>query len=863
MMRVTTLKASGGGVGGLLDYYCGLAEGVGPTVGRGPADYYLDPDEPAGRWWGAGCSALGLEGEVGAEQLRALLEAQHPESGTGLGRPFADSSVRGFDATFSAPKSVSVLWALAEDPWVRAEVLAAHDSAVTAALGWFGQHGCVTRRAHDGVHQVDAEGITAALFRQHTSRTVDPQLHTHALISSKVQDVTSRWLALDARFLKYQQRTIGWVYDAALRCELTSRLGLEWGDMVGGQAELVKVPADAREVFSQRSAQVAAKRDELVARWMVEHDGLEPDRITIARLERSAVLASRPAKRHGLSGADLHDTWRAQAAELGLDLGSLSTGSLSMGSTTTGTVDPRAVAREALRRVAEESSTWLVADLARHVATLVPADAALSSAALVAEIDRIAAIAAEQCVDLTPERTGPTRADGRPVLEHVTDRRLTTPIVLEQERWLQDWALSHAHRPGPAPDAQVAASEAMAGTRSLVIVVGPAGTGKTRATAEAVGSLQRQGRSVVGLAPSGKAADVLGAEAGCPTDTVAGFLTRHRGHPASSQWPPGTTVLLDEAGMAATADLAELVGLVRRNYWRLVAIGDPAQLPSVGRGGAFAHWCETVPHHELEAPRRFQEPWEAQASLGLRTGDQAVVRQDEEHGRLHATHPALLPHRIADMHQQAIEAGRTVAITTGSQDMASAINAAIQDRSARPADEPRRRLADGSHLYVGDVVATRRNDPSLVTDLGSGVRSRQLWSVQSIGAEGSVVVADAERGRAVLPPAYVADHVELGWAVTGYGNQGDTVDVGIAAVEPGTTRNHLYVAMTRGRESNHAWTADDTGGREAAGLVRNVLANGTDRVSALGVAARLQREAAPTALARSSPEQDLSLGPGG
>ena len=133
MMRVTTLKASADKLSGLLAYYAGLAEDRGwPGVGRGPVDYYLDPDEPPGRWWGAGLEALGLSGTVEGGDLRELLDARHPGTGDRLGRRFGDSSARGFDATFSAPKSVSVLWALTPDPWVRAEVLAAHDAAVDA-----------------------------------------------------------------------------------------------------------------------------------------------------------------------------------------------------------------------------------------------------------------------------------------------------------------------------------------------------------------------------------------------------------------------------------------------------------------------------------------------------------------------------------------------------------------------------------------------------------------------------------------------------------------------------------------------------------------------------------------------------------
>ena len=78
---------------------------------------------------------------------------------------FGDKSARSFDATFSATKSASVLRALSPDSWVRAEVLAGHDAAVTGALEWVGRHGAVTRRGTDGVDQVDTRGLVAALFR--------------------------------------------------------------------------------------------------------------------------------------------------------------------------------------------------------------------------------------------------------------------------------------------------------------------------------------------------------------------------------------------------------------------------------------------------------------------------------------------------------------------------------------------------------------------------------------------------------------------------------------------------------------------------------------------------------------------------
>jgi ATP-dependent exoDNAse (exonuclease V) alpha subunit len=370
------------------------------------------------------------------------------------------------------------------------------------------------------------------------------------------------------------------------------------------------------------------------------------------------------------------------------------------------------------------------------------------------------------------------------------------------------------------------------------VVVGPAGTGKTTTTAHDLQTIAAQRRPVVGLAPSGKAADVLATEAGCPTDTLAGFLTRH--HHTNTPWPAGTTVVLDEAGMASTAVLARLVGLVRSNDWRLVAIGDPAQLPAVGRGGVFAHWCETVPHIELETPRRFQQAWEAEASLLLRSGDPAAAQRYADHGRLRTAHPALLALDVARNHGRYAAAGRSVAITTNTAEMARTINLAIQ--RARPAD-PAVRLSDGTTARVGDQIATRRNDPNLRTDQGEKVRNRLTWTVAGVAEDGALTVEHTDRGQVALPARYVAEHVELGWAVTGYGNQGDTVDVGVAVLEPGTNRNHAYVAMTRGRHTNLAVIPDSTGLADPAEALTEMISRTPRHESALAVRKRLHLEA--------------------
>ena len=345
---------------------------------------------------------------------------------------------------------------------------------------------------------------------------------------------------------------------------------------------------------------------------------------------------------------------------------------------------------------------------------------------------------------------------------------------------------------------------------------------------------------MVGLAPSGKAADVLSIAAGCPTDTIAGFLARHQGH-RPSPWPAGTTVVLDEAGMAATDDLARLIELVQANRWRLVAVGDPAQLPSVARGGVFAHWCDTIPRHVLDEPRRFTEAWEAVASLGLRAGRPDAVEVYAAHGRLHSSHPATVADRVARGWRAHVDAGRSVAVTTTNADTARAINQEIQWQ--RHPTGPSVRLHDGTSAFVGDQVATRRNDPLLRTGEGERVRNRHTWTVIAVHPDGGLTVEHPERGSVDLLADYVAVHVELGWAVTGYGTQGDTVDIGIAVLDASANRNHTYVAMTRGRHANHALLTDSTGLDDPAERLSQIVTRPTSTESALAVQQRLHHAA--------------------
>ena len=221
-------------------------------------------------------------------------------------------AVAGFDATFSAPKSLSVWWALTGDQ----RLLEAHDVAVAAALAHLERFGSTTRiRSNGGRLHPDTGGLTMATFRQTTSRADDPQIHTHAVISAKVQTPDRRWYALDARYLKRHQRMLGGLYQSVLRAELTHRVGVDWRPVVNGQAEIGGVPDELLEVFSKRSVDIDAalvgKMEEFRSR-----EGREPSRWERAALSREASADTR-SRKSGHGAADLTTRWQNEAAAVG------------------------------------------------------------------------------------------------------------------------------------------------------------------------------------------------------------------------------------------------------------------------------------------------------------------------------------------------------------------------------------------------------------------------------------------------------------------------------------------------------------------------------------------------------------------
>ncbi|RFU18942.1 TrwC relaxase [Geodermatophilus marinus] len=824
---------------------------------RGRADdYYLTEGTGLARRFVAREGRVAERAPLTGETYETWVAGRDPNTSDPRGRLRTDAhAVRFVEVVVNGPKSWSLAAAMHDD--VAAAYDAAQDGAAAEIIGWLSQHATTRVGPRGGQVQVSVEVLEAVTVRHYTSRAGDPHRHLHLQIGARVF-AAEQWRGLHTVGVRDFLGAINGIGHAAVACDPQFRAALAAHGYTLDAAGEVRELAEYVGPFSARAAQIGRNLDRYERDWTAAHPGEQPGPALLRAWDGRAWAEGRPDKVTPQAGTDLVARWRGELGSLGYRDPDRP---VSLAPTPIGVLDRETAVDTVLIRLAAGRSAWNAADVRGEVEALIAAAGIVADPAVRLELaEDLTARALNRCVPLV-DREG--------VPEHV--RSWTSRPVLDVEADLRIRFAARAGGPpldtprlAPLPpgavrgldSGQAAAVAVLTGNRRLMVVEGAAGTGKTTTLATTRAVLDRQGRRLMVVTPTLKAAQAARAEVGAPTGSAASLVFAHgwrwtehgewtrlvpgeadpvtgrlyTGPVEEARLRPDDLLIVDEAGMLDQDTARALLTVADEAGARLALLGDRHQLAAVGRGGVLdlaAAQVDPAACLSLESVHRFTRTDStgqtvpdidfAELTLAMRQGDNPSVVFDAllARGRIHL-HPdfAALQDALAAI---AVHDGwdADVAVVADTREQVDELNAAIRDRLVADGRVDDRRVVTtraGQRIGAGDRIATRRNDRDLE------VANRETWTVTAVGRRGGLLVtADAASGDVpqgdvtpagarvrVLPAHYVKDHVELAYASTAYGVQGDSVPAAHVVIGDATGAASAYVGMTRGRLSNTA-----------------------------------------------------------
>ncbi len=833
------------------DYYLQKLGEISPRE-----DYYLRGGLATGLWRGSGAAELGLVGAVNAEGLVRLFDGEHPSTGEQFGRRLRKDGVAAWDVTFSADKSVSLLWALGDEE-TRFQVLEAFNEATDSAFGYLESVASTTRGASktpvlddDGepvlndngtprfrveTWPIKTSGFVAASFTEFTSRADDPQLHTHVVVANKVKGNDGIWRSIDGRLLYRHQLAAGYLHEAVLRRELTERLGVRWQPVRNGMADIEGFTRHQIEAFSRRRQQAEAWREE---------EGL-PD---TAAARQVAVLATRsPKQDHPL--AELEVEWKQKAEEVGLTTERVA--SIIGRSRQITPADPPVLFDSLVSPdgLTAEASTFAQPEVVKEVAEPLPEGGTRTEIVALAEtfldtgdvvpvlpgrdVDRSGII--EDLSSVEPEAIYEAagtvgvaglmrRRDGK-VFSGVVDHRYTTVELLTTEQRIIEqatagvaagrWVVPHRlvesrlvhHRHLTDGQRQMVRFFATSGN-TVDVGTGLAGTGKTAVMAVISQLATMTGTPILGAALAARAAVGLQTATGIRSTTLTRLLNQTG---QESGLPSGIVVVVDEAGMVGTRQLAAISDLVEGAAGKLILIGDDHQLPEIDAGGLFRALTNRMPSVELKENIRQEHAWERAALAELRDGsvDQAIAMY-RQHKRLiiGQDRDDTISMAVDDWYRHVVAAGdlTDALLIAADNDTVAKLNQQARSHLAASRRLNGPTLDTGERVFqTGDRILCRRNQDRL------DVLNGDLGTVVSVDTDQMTLTVRLDRDPETreLPSWYLdGDHVDYGYALTGHKAQGVTTGRTFTVITGGTDREWAYVAMSRGRQANTLYLAN-------------------------------------------------------
>lgn len=709
------------------------------AVAAGREDHRRPGQEPDGVWLGRASAALGLRGSVDAAELEAVLAGADPASGEVLNPAQDRVRVAGFDLTFAAPKSVSLCFALGE-PAAADHVRLAHESAVAAAVGYLEREAITARRGSgDSRHSVAVDGVVGAAFLHRTSRAPDPHLHTHVLVANVVAGSDHRWSAFDARGLYAHARTAGILYQAHLRHELGRRLGLEWGALRSGMADVKGIDRSVVRAFSRRRQEIEAR--------------LADEGLSGPRAARVAQLATRSSKELDVSFEALVGEWRARAEAAGLGRHELAAAMTGTGrpEPTDGGIPTAAWMRTIIGPdgLTASASTFARRDVVRACCSLLPDGA---------EVARVEALA-DAVVGSDLVRPVPSRAS-----RHMEEPRWTTPEVLAAERALVDSARRRGHdgvgvaepaalesalslRP-QLPSAQSAAvRELLCSRAGVVVATGASWAGSTDALDAARDGWQASGLRVVASAPSAEQAADLEAVSGIETTPLADVLAQLAG-PACPA--PADVLVVHDAGRLGAATLGAVLDGADRAGAKVILLGELRQLRAV-EAGAFRRLGEHLGSIDLDAPRAATT-----SERIVESGWVQVVDRGTDGGAVvvGSSAPAVRRRVVADWWADR-QAGRETVMVASSRREIDTLNAAARAELIAASQLGESMPVGRREMAVGDRVLIGRGGR------GAGVVTGTRATVTGVDVDRRMLDLRTDQGRTLSMSAATATAVEL------------------------------------------------------------------------------------------------------
>jgi conjugative relaxase-like TrwC/TraI family protein len=813
----TTHKISGRSAAGYAAYVTSPSD-------RG--DYYTASAEgepallAASRWHGSAdlLAQLGLsrDREATREELSALMRGVSPRDGHELRRAGGDGTrVAGIDMTFSAPKSVSALWAVSS-PYERARIEAAHSKAVGGAIERTEREVELVRTRADGqLRWEKASSLLAAEFVHTSSRLTrdqesggvpDPQLHSHVVVLG-AERVDGRFAAVDSRELFRAARANGAWYRAEL-AEGLRELGLQ---VEGGKGK------------DGRYFQVAGVPERLAERWSMR--GVEIERAARAfrtrygRNPRAGELGSLTVATRGtkaeLKPGEVDRAWKAVGEEHGLSR------EQAQSLYTSREREPfsrERFERALLRKLTEHSATVSEREMRARAYELIAGQAHPREAdAAIGALTRSGELIALQGDRWT---TRELRELELRTLQLAASRSNEAAAPVREASLRQARLQVQRDIRGQLSAEQREAVRTITGPGGLSVLVGQAGTGKGVVIAAAAGAWKREGHQVIGTAVAGATAERLGADANLERSITTDALLA-RVQSGSVHLDAKTVVVMDEAGMADTKRLAALAEVTARAESKLVLVGDHAQLSAIGAGGMFGELQGKVPTAEVSEVHRARHAWEREAWQQVRAGEaHRALASYQAHGRLH----------IADTREQAAEQmvdawdrarqqrpdERLVMLTDASNAELDRINALAQERRAEAGELGSRsvELPDRPYgLAAGDQVIFTA---ALYQPGQPRVENGTLGSVIDVSGQDRVSIQTAgPQDREVQLDAEELGELRLDYAQHLYKAQGRTVDRSLVLTGGWQTdREHAYVALTRAQERTDIYVSREDLGEQ-------------------------------------------------